>query len=347
MTSFLGWLVWVAALMGMLLLTAGWALGRNWPPARGRRPTRPQRHGARYLREAANQLSDAVADVAHDVGRHQGRIQAFSQELSAAQSGEEGRQAESLLRSVAEILQINARLQDRLQTAETRLRHQAKQIESWMAAARTDPGTGLPNRRAFDAALARHLAHGRRTGSTFCLVLLDLDHFKAINDRHGHGAGDWVLRAVADLLERTFRKGDLVARLGGEEFAVLLPATDTAAACRAAETCRAAVASHAFRREDFLLPLTVSLGVASVQSGDDPGSLLDRADQAMYAAKRAGRNCTYVHNGQDCVPISKHAPSAGAPPAGSAASEPDETNALAAACQRLRLRLAEVVGEDA
>jgi len=352
MTSFLGWMVWVAVLSGMVLLSTGWVLGRCWPRRRSL-ASRPQRRSARNLREVAGRMSESVADVAHDVGQHRSRIAALSEELSAAQSSTEGRPAESLLHAVAEILQINARLQDRLLTAEEKLRHQAKQVESWMAAARTDPLTGLPNRRALDGALARQIAQWRRNQGTFSVVLVDVDHFKAVNDRHGHSAGDAVLRALAELLERTFRKMDLIARIGGEEFAVLLPATAGTEAGRAAESCRLAVAAHDFCWEDATLRLTVSLGIAAVDGGDDAAALLERADQAVYAAKHAGRNCTYLHNGRRCEPVGRHAAAAtvSAPSGEDGALGPgddlDENVALAAACQSLRLRLAEVVGDDA
>jgi diguanylate cyclase (GGDEF)-like protein len=293
-------------------------------------------------------MSESVAGVAHDVGQHRSRIEQLSQELSAAQSSPEGRPAESLLHAVAEILQINARLQDRLLSAEEKLHQQARQVDSWMAAARTDPLTGLPNRRAFDAALARQIAQWRRNQGAFSVVLIDADHFKAVNDRHGHAAGDAVLRALAEMLERTFRKMDLVARIGGEEFAVLLPATAAAEACRAAENCRLAVAAHDFSWEDVELRLTVSLGIAVVDGDDDTAALLERADRAVYAAKHAGRNCAYLHTDRRCEPAAADA----SPPADedSAAGPRDDRNedaALAVACQRLRLRLAEVVGDDA
>jgi diguanylate cyclase (GGDEF)-like protein len=209
-----------------------------------------------------------------------------------------------VLRTVAEIVQVNERLQHRLQQAEQKLHEQSQQIQNHMAEARTDPLTGLPNRRAFDDELARRLAEWKRKGALFCLLLVDLDHFKELNDRHGHPAGDQVLRQLAEVLLAVLREMDMAARIGGEEFAVLLPSTNLPDAMRVAQRLRAAVADAPLEIDPGqTIKLTISIGLTAVRPGDHPLLLLRRADQALYAAKRAGRDCGFYHDGQTCRPI--------------------------------------------
>jgi two-component system cell cycle response regulator len=154
--------------------------------------------------------------------------------------------------------------------------------------AKFDPLTGLANRRVFEAALNREVARAKRTGMPVTLVLLDVDHFKRVNDTYGHQAGDEVLRHVGEALGHVGRETDLVARYGGEEFAVILPDTPVAEAMKVAERLRAAVA-------DFpgLVPVTASAGVAVLPgNANDPPSLVQAADEALYESKRAGRDRT-------------------------------------------------------
>jgi len=160
-----------------------------------------------------------------------------------------------------------------------------------------DPLTGLLNRRYFDGALAQALEPGPEDRPRVALALLDVDHFKAFNDRYGHAAGDAALRTVAAELRRSFRGTDLVARVGGEEFAVLLPGIGVEDATRRIEACRRAVASTRLpepgRRpgNDRLPPVTVSGGLAVVpDDGASPGPLLRTADARLYEAKERGRN---------------------------------------------------------
>ncbi len=168
----------------------------------------------------------------------------------------------------------------------------ARLYEQTVQQARTDALTGVLNRREFDARLAAELRRARRYGKACALLLLDIDHFKQVNDNHGHPAGDSVLQALARLLAAQLRDVDCVARYGGEEFVALLPETDDQAACAVAERVRAAVAGCAFALADgTALHITVSIGVASFpRSGDSAGALVTHADQALYAAKQAGRN---------------------------------------------------------
>ncbi|NJD18025.1 MAG: diguanylate cyclase, partial [Gemmatimonadetes bacterium] len=157
--------------------------------------------------------------------------------------------------------------------------------------ARTDPLTGLANRRHFMERLEAEVERSERYARTLSLVALDMDHFKAVNDTHGHAAGDDVLRAAAQALRDVCRDVDLAARLGGEELALLLPETDGAGARTVAERVREHIAATAHQSpagQPFRV--TASLGVATAVPGAPGEALLQAADEALYRAKRSGRN---------------------------------------------------------
>ena len=160
-------------------------------------------------------------------------------------------------------------------------------------AARTDPLTGLLNRRGFRELLDLELERARRTAAPVTLVTGDLDHFKRVNDRSGHPGGDAALRRAADLLRQGLRQIDGAARVGGEEFALVLPGTDHEGAHRVADRLRRAL------REEFELDtvaITISFGIASFpQHAETAGSLVRAADEALYAAKQAGRDRSVIH----------------------------------------------------
>jgi diguanylate cyclase (GGDEF)-like protein len=169
-------------------------------------------------------------------------------------------------------------------------RHRQLELELQQQAS-TDVLTGLANRRAFFNEGPRILERARRYRHDCALLMIDIDHFKAVNDRYGHHAGDRVLRAMADRLREVLRQADLVARLGGEEFAALLPETDASAALQAAERVREICAGLGPQLEGFgEMGVSVSIGLAQWRAGETLDHLLERADAALYRAKRAGRN---------------------------------------------------------
>jgi diguanylate cyclase (GGDEF)-like protein len=162
-----------------------------------------------------------------------------------------------------------------------------RQREELAELSRTDPLTGCLNRRGFEERFGAELSRARREGTEVALVLVDLDHFKAVNDRHGHPAGDRVLVQTAACLRAVSRFGDHVARVGGEEFAWILPNTDGEAAIRAAERVRCAMAAVDF---GDVAAATLSIGVCELAVAGEAGRLYELADVALYRAKAAGRD---------------------------------------------------------
>jgi len=157
--------------------------------------------------------------------------------------------------------------------------------------ATTDKLTGLLNRQSLDALLHQAITRARRSGTPLALLLADVDHFKAVNDEHGHLVGDEVLRRVAQTLREQLRESDTVCRWGGEEFLIIVQDCDASAALALAEKLRVAVADGMPAAGQALSRVTVSLGVAELKPKESEDALVGRADAAMYAAKDAGRNC--------------------------------------------------------
>ncbi|KAA8981333.1 GGDEF domain-containing protein [Halospina sp. K52047b] len=162
------------------------------------------------------------------------------------------------------------------------------------ALAREDELTGLNNRRAFFEAAEKLLARARRSDQPLSLVQFDLDWFKQINDEHGHEAGDRLLSHIGQLIGNCVREGDVAARIGGEEFVLLLPDTDQEEARTLANRLRQSLSGSSVACRDATVSVSASFGVSSLIPADDGiDDLMARADRALYRAKRAGRDCVY------------------------------------------------------
>ncbi|MBH9552668.1 GGDEF domain-containing response regulator [Inhella gelatinilytica] len=185
---------------------------------------------------------------------------------------------EALTRQNAQLRELNALLD--------------RQKRALHEAATVDRLTGLFNRDYLMEQLSREFSNAQRYGHPFSCLVIDVDHFKSFNDRHGHLVGDVVLRDTAQLLLRHTRRGDVLGRFGGEEFVVLLPGTPALKAAALADVLRGAVAQAVYDTGEERLQVTVSVGVADNRVGEPPNemALLKHADEALYAAKRQGRD---------------------------------------------------------
>lgn len=168
----------------------------------------------------------------------------------------------------------------------------------------TDELTGLSNRRHFLTSVEQHIAAAGNERMVFGLCIIDIDHFKAINDRYGHQVGDHALRGAAQVMLQNTREYDLLARFGGEEFALVVTRGDEAITRRCAERLRRAVAEAELSELGAGMRLSVSIGATVFRSGDDLKSAIGRADAALYEAKRGGRNVV-VMSGEELPAISK------------------------------------------
>jgi diguanylate cyclase len=310
-----------ATLVGV---AAGWLLRA----AGSRRAAGREEGRARYARDVLARLRQMAASMAADVGEHTSRVEQLSGELSSGDL----HAPEAVVGVVDRLIQANAQMQQQLASADVKLQEQARQIELYTEAARTDALTGLPNRRALDDELAHRLAELERSGKAFSLVILDVDHFKDFNDTYGHLAGDAVLRGLASLARGHLRDDDLPARYGGEEFALVLPGATAKAAAARADAIRRAIEMADFQFGDVALRVTASFGAAEARRGEGAAALVQRADAAMYASKKTGRNCVHFHDGRTTVRFQgqprPHTPPAAQPQAQSPSAAPPPSSFL-------------------
>lgn len=189
--------------------------------------------------------------------------------------------------------EVAARLQslaERVSSMEQEAQGYREHLEEQRQKALIDPLTGLPNRAAWSERLEHEIGQWQQHGNSLLLAMLDLDHFKRINDNYGHLAGDKVLKIIANVLRKRLRGSDFIARFGGEEFVLLLPNTPWPVGVRIVEALRAAIEACPFHFKGEPVTITVSVGLSAFKAGDRSDLVIKRADQALYRAKDAGRN---------------------------------------------------------
>lgn len=225
----------------------------------------------------------------------------LSNELGAARNaGAVKNVVHQLVKATAVVRASNKEMEDKLRESQAQVAELKDNLEAARFENLTDELTGLGNRRLFDQTIARKVQSSSGIGTTFCLIMLDIDHFKKFNDTWGHQTGDQVLRLVGLTLKNAISAPDIAARYGGEEFAVIMPDTTLDEAIMKADQIREAIRDRKLIKRstgEKLGNITISAGVARFEKDDTMLTLIERADAALYSAKRAGRNCVMSEKG--------------------------------------------------
>lgn len=288
----------IGVAMALVLLVIGMIAGFWW----GKRSA--DNDGTRISRNDRDRLMDMLRDIGQWASEYSGNVSDNQDKLAqindAVLAGASGDSSAAELRVVSllsQMMETNGELKTRLDEAERQLEKQTRQIASYLTEARTDSLTGLFNRRAFDSRLEEAFAGFRSGGRSFALALIDVDKFKSINDNHGHPAGDQVLKQLARSLKSGAGSAIMVARFGGEEFAVIMDGPLRAAA-ESMNELRRRIAENPMDAGDVRLNVTVSIGLSEPRDELSVAPVLRRADEALYAAKNIGRNRVYFHDGR-------------------------------------------------
>ncbi|MEO0436796.1 MAG: diguanylate cyclase [Pseudomonadota bacterium] len=248
--------------------------------------------GRRNLAELQSVVQNGVEEIQEqiagedDIAKLKGTITAS---LEGIKEGLSGFIASDETRA-SEAEERNRQLQERVKKIELEANTLRNQLQSSRDKLLHDTLTAVGSRLAYDEALARELSRFARGGPGFCMAVLDIDHFKRVNDTYGHSAGDKALQLVASIVSQRTRQADDVYRIGGEEFALLLPGTELKEANGVVDALRTAVEESDFHYEGAAVPMTLSAGLTQVTDGDTAALLFDRADDALYRAKQSGRN---------------------------------------------------------
>ncbi|MDA7950232.1 MAG: GGDEF domain-containing protein [Pirellulaceae bacterium] len=249
-------------------------------------------HEFRRAQSIIKELEGIANSVRIGLANHHHTILDFKERLGKLGQDASQTSVRELIEETERMVSPTMKLASQMASAYDEIRQQTTMLMSFTEV-RLDPLTGVGNRRALEDCLDNLQRQYNRYGSGYSLVMLDIDHFKKLNDEHGHLYGDQILKEFSKILQETARETDVVARFGGEEFIILLPFTDLSGAAIMAERVRVRVAA--------MLPVTVSIGIAEIEKGEDSKRLQGRADAALYSAKSEGRNQVFSHNGRALV----------------------------------------------
>ena len=252
-----------------------------------------QRIGAE-LQRVMGGIAQSASQAGDRAGQFGAQLSGLSAALLSSDAGGFGPQLQDVLTGTAEMKTSAETLQRRVEASQSEITQLRGELDRARSEAVLDPLTGVLNRKGFDAALLALIARPPGAGRVHSLVLLDIDHFKKVNDSHGHVMGDRVIQGVGAVLRSSIvTERHAAARYGGEEFAILLRDSMPGDAERLADVVRRRIKAMKIRHrntQDVLFTVTISGGVAAWQPGDDATGLIARADAALYASKRAGRD---------------------------------------------------------
>ncbi|MGC2855948.1 diguanylate cyclase domain-containing protein [Novispirillum sp. DQ9] len=260
-----------------------------------------------HVATVSERIEEAMRVLVENLGQAEAGAQAYgatlttlSGELTAQAGGSDPGASGGLQRLINSVVQetnrmisVNQQLEDRLNKSAQEIEKLRKDLDVVKEEAATDALTGIANRKAFETALQKNMQDARAGGGFLSLLILDIDFFKKFNDTHGHQTGDQVLKLVARMMVDVVGDRGLPARIGGEEFAVLLPNMGLPHARALAEALRGKVATKVLKNRrtgEELGAITLSIGVAEWVIGEPGGNMIERADEALYLAKRSGRN---------------------------------------------------------
>jgi len=299
----MGMWMWISGIPVTVALAIVATVG-YWFGQRTRVPTLAVQNQSRHESKKAKAVIGALEDIAQEVRRslaiHHANILNFKQRV-ADLSQTQGEVVGKKICSEAErMLKPTTLLATQLANAYEELRQQTSVLTA-ITQVRTDPLTGLNNRRALEEQLDILLAMTTRYGRKFSVAIFDIDHFKQLNEKLGHTRGDQVLQEVAQLFDECVRETDTVVRYGGEEFVIIMPETGIEEVAAFAERVRLRIAEE--------MAVTVSAGVVTAHDGDVPRTLIARADSALYSAKAGGRNRVFRHTGTTSEPVAPLPPS--------------------------------------
>jgi diguanylate cyclase len=230
---------------------------------------------------AVSELERVVCAVRGSMSTHYSRLKKFQSRIARLNSLQGDEVWQGLCQEVEGILDPTLQLVSDIANAQERIRYQSNYLMTFTEV-RTDPLTGLGNRRAMDHVLGMQFGILKCDGTPFSLAVVDIDRFKVLNDEHGHQHGDQMLCRLKELLLSAVRAVDIIARYGGDELVIVMPHTNITGAASLGERLRSEV--------ERAMPFTISVGIASADDGDTPESLFNRADAALYRAKGGGRN---------------------------------------------------------
>ena len=287
-------------LFGTTLLAVGIALG-FWMAKRSSQGIEQAMIDQSQIVAALRNMASWTTDFAGDFNRYQSTMETLKRDAADTKKVRTKEEVQSI---VDRIVEANSLLQSRLDSAESKLETQTKQLACYLTEARTDGLTGIANRKAFDQKMDECFAKWQSTKQPFSLALMDIDHFKKINDNFGHPTGDAVLREISARLSEISSESLLVARYGGEEFGIIFEG-EVLPAASILERLRLSIASKPIEAEGHKIPVTISSGLAQINDNERLGKFVRRADEALYGAKMGGRNRVYVHNGVLCESFGK------------------------------------------